>query len=404
MELESRLREIGYGISGLAATGEEAIARAEKTKPDLVLMDIMLKGDMDGIEAASQIESLYHLPVIYLTANTDPVTIQRAKLSSPFGYLIKPFEEEALKVTIEMALYKHQMETKLRQSESWLNTMLKSVSEAIIAADSHRRITFLNRAAEDITGWSEQNARGKMMSAVFNIDSYELLGLDRLDLLSPINEHAILVDKQGERIPIEYSSTPIEDDEGVVWGDITTFQDISERLETQKRIQHLATHDVLTELPNRYLFNDRLQQAIAKARREETHVVVMFLDLDGFKEANDKFGHPTGDRILKMVGSRMKSSLREMDTISRLGGDEFGIILENTNSREKAAIIAQKLLESFREPFRLQDLEFSVSASIGISLFPQDGRDGETLLNNADAAMYVGKNSGKNKFEFFSDM
>lgn len=403
MELESRLREIGYGISGLAATGEEAIARAEKTKPDLVLMDIMLKGDMDGIEAASQIESLYHLPVIYLTANTDPVTIQRAKLSSPFGYLIKPFEEEALKVTIEMALYKHQMETKLRQSESWLNTMLKSVNEAIIAADSHGRINFLNRAAEDITGWSEHTARGKLMTAVFNIDLYELHGFERLNLLSPINEHAILVDKQGNRIPIEYSSTPIEDDEGVVWGEITTFQDISERLETQKRIQHLATHDVLTELPNRYLFNDRLQQALAKAKREETHVVVMFLDLDGFKEANDKFGHPTGDRILKMVGSRMKSSLREVDTISRLGGDEFGIILENTDSREKAAIAAQKLLDSFREPFRLQELEFSVSASIGISLYPQDGIDGETLLNNADAAMYIGKNSGKNKYQFFGN-
>jgi len=402
MELESRLQEIGYGISGIAATGEEAIKKAAETKPDLVLMDIMLKGKMDGIQAAQRIESQFQLPVIFLTANTDPATIQRAKLSSPFGYLIKPFEEEAFKVTIEMALFKHHMETKLRQSESRLKTMLKSVGEAVIATDAQGQITFLNRSAEEITGWKEQFAKGEKKDTVFNIVSAKSDVSLKTGILSPFKEYTLLIGKDGDRVPIEHSSMPIVDDEGMVWGEITTFQDVSERLEIEKRIQHLATHDALTDLPNRYLFNDRLQHAVAKAKRDSLRLVVMFLDLDGFKTANDRFGHPTGDIILKQVGERIKAALREADTVARLGGDEFGIILENISQQENASVAAQKILDSFIPPFSVGDIEFSITASIGISCFPFDGSDGESLLSRADMAMYSAKNSGKNRFEFHS--
>lgn len=401
MELDARLRELGYGVSDTASTGEEAIIKAGDTRPDLVLMDIMLKGNMDGIEAAHQIEARFHLPVIYLTANTDPVTIQRAKLSGPYGYLIKPFEEEALKITIEMALYKHSMETKLRQSESRLNTMLKSVSEAVIATDNEGCIIFLNRTAEEITGWEDHDARGVKKTAVFNLDPSSTANIDGLGILSPFKEYTILIGKHGVRIPIEFSSSPIVDDEAVTWGEITTFQDVSDRIKTEKRIKHLATHDALTDLPNRYLFNDRLKLAIAKAKREDKNVVVMFLDLDGFKTANDRFGHPTGDRMLKMVGSRMQSSLREVDTVARLGGDEFGIILEDASSRENAAIAARKILDAFVEPFIADGIEFEISASIGISIYPEDGLDRDELLKNSDEAMYRAKNAGKNRFEYY---
>src|SRR5512140_1293632 len=166
-DIMTRLKNLGYGVVGSAASGEDALRLALDTRPDLVLMDIMLKGDMDGIEAAHHILDRLDIPVVYLTAYADEKTLQRAKVTEAFGYLLKPFEERELHITIEMALFKHQMERKLRESEQWLSAILRSVADAVIATDTHGRIRFLNPIASALTGWSLADAVGKPLAEVF---------------------------------------------------------------------------------------------------------------------------------------------------------------------------------------------------------------------------------------------
>ncbi|MGD9374733.1 MAG: response regulator [Anaerolineae bacterium] len=167
LELEDRLRLLGYTVAGIVASGEAAIARAQETQSDLVLMDIRLRGGMDGVEAAGEIRRRWGIPVIYVTAYADDQTLQRAKRTEPYGYIIKPFEERELHTTIEMALYKHQMEARLRESEEWLSTTLRSIGDAVIATDGQQRVSFLNPVAETLTGWTQPEALGQAVSQVF---------------------------------------------------------------------------------------------------------------------------------------------------------------------------------------------------------------------------------------------
>jgi CheY-like chemotaxis protein len=161
LELRSRLEETGYNVVGYAPSGFEAVKKAEEFHPDLIMMDIRLKGEMDGIDAAARIKNELDIPVIYLTAHTDDDTLQRAKFTEPYGYVIKPFEERELFSTIEMALYKHGMEKKLKESRHWLSTTLKSIGDALIATDSKGTVKIINHVAEDLTEWNYDEAYGR---------------------------------------------------------------------------------------------------------------------------------------------------------------------------------------------------------------------------------------------------
>jgi len=183
---------------------------------------------------------------------------------------------------------------------------------------------------------------------------------------------------------------------------IGTVQDITERMQIQERLQYLAHHDALTELPNRVLFLDRLDQALARAERRRRIVGVMFLDLDRFKNINDTLGHDVGDRFLKVMATRLKGCVREGDTVARLGGDEFAVLLEEIAEPGDAAAVADKILSAFSQPFGLEGREFSITPSIGVSLYPNDGADATALLKNADAAMYRAKDLGRNHYQFYS--
>jgi CheY-like chemotaxis protein len=169
LEIVDRLKNIGYQVPESASTGEEAIQKASEIRPDLVLMDIKLKGEMDGIEAAEQIRSRYGIPVVYLTAYADNDTLQRAKIAEPFGYLLKPFEERELHTNIEMALYRSKMEKRLMESEQWLSTTLKSIGDGVIATDEQSSITFMNAQAESVTGWKQEDAVQQPLSNVYHV-------------------------------------------------------------------------------------------------------------------------------------------------------------------------------------------------------------------------------------------
>ena len=238
LDICAGLRALGYEVVGVAATGEEALALAAAERPDLVLMDIRLRGRMDGVEAARRIRESSDVPVVYLTAYADEATLQRAKAAEPFGYVLKPFEERELRTTVEMALYKSRMEARLRESERWLATTLRSIGEAVIAADEGGLVRLLNPAAERLTGWGQDEAAGRALSEVLVL-SDETTGepvacpgrraLDAGAAPAELKAGALLSAKDGGAKPIEFSACPITDDKGGVGGAVVVFHDVSER-------------------------------------------------------------------------------------------------------------------------------------------------------------------------------
>src|SRR5574341_1670289 len=167
--IRRKLQKLGYSVPSTASRGEEAIKKVEENNPDIVLMDIVLQGEMDGIEAAEQIRARFNIPIVYLTAYSDIKTLERAKVTEPFGYIIKPFKERELNINIEIALYKHRMERKLKESKEWFTTTLKSISDAVIATDSSGCVKFMNPVAQSMTGWALEEAYGKPLKDIFNI-------------------------------------------------------------------------------------------------------------------------------------------------------------------------------------------------------------------------------------------
>jgi diguanylate cyclase (GGDEF)-like protein len=198
-------------------------------------------------------------------------------------------------------------------------------------------------------------------------------------------------------------SAPLVDSKGRYRGRIWYFRDITDHKVAEERVQYLAYYDALTELPNRTLLQDRLTKALASARRQKDKVALLFLDLDRFKNINDSLGHSIGDLLLQHVAERLKRSAREQDTVARLGGDEFLIVLTGVKDIADAAVAAERIMDTMTAEFVVQGHSLGVSCSLGISIFPEHGTDGETLIKNADAAMYSAKDNGRNNFRFFTE-
>lgn len=236
-DIKNCLEGLGYIVPDVVFTGREAIQRAAELRPDLVLMDIVLKGEIDGIETAAEIRKHYNIPIVYLTAYEDDRTLKRAKLTEPLGYILKPFEERYLRSSIEMALYKHEMETKLKENERWLGTILKSVGDAVIVADTGGRVKFMNPVAEALTGWKLEEVSGRMVDDVFVIldeDTREAIEnpiekVLRENIVIARSNHSVLVSKSGKEIAIDHSSSPLRDEKGRLTGAVLIIQDITER-------------------------------------------------------------------------------------------------------------------------------------------------------------------------------
>ena len=247
MDIKHRAEGLGYSVTGITPSGEGAIQKATETMPDLVLMDIVLKGDMDGVEAAQRIRDSLDIPVVYLTAYSDEKTLKRAKVTEPFGYIIKPFEDRELHSAVEVALYKHKMESKLKESEKWLSTTLESIGDAVIATDENGKIKFMNPVSMDITGWGENEAMGKDLNEVFNITkegsgapidtpvSNVIDSNQTIDLKQP----TILLTKDNKKVPIDDSTAPIMDKAGNIIGVALVFRDITERRKAEKEREEL---------------------------------------------------------------------------------------------------------------------------------------------------------------------
>lgn len=216
--LRIKLKKMGYIVISTASSGDEAIKKTEEYLPDLVLMDIVLQGEIDGIEAARQIRTNFNIPVIYLTAYSDEKTLLRAKITEPFGYIIKPFKERELQVAIEISLFKYDMERKLKEKNEWFSVTLNSISDGVIATDSKGCVLFMNTIAQSMTGWELDMAEGKPLKEVFNIT----------EKIGTVNE-TLLLQPDGTRIPIDISTNPIKDDKGNILGVAMVFRILEPR-------------------------------------------------------------------------------------------------------------------------------------------------------------------------------
>jgi diguanylate cyclase (GGDEF)-like protein/PAS domain S-box-containing protein len=300
-------------------------------------------------------------------------------------------------------------EAELFREKERASVTLNSIGDAVLSTDILGHVTYLNVVAEKLTGWTSAEAVGKPLGKVFQI----LDGATRESVSDPLEAaiqenktvkltpNCILIRKDGSEFPIEDSAAPIHDHSGVVTGAVVVFRDVTLARAMTAEMSHLAQHDILTDLPNRLLLKDRITQAIAAAIRNHTKVAVLFLDLDGFKDINDSLGHATGDSVLQSVAKRLLSCVRNSDTVSRQGGDEFVVFLSEIKDPLSAGIMARKILTAVNESFRFDQHDLQLTASIGLSTYPEDGQDVEELLKKADTAMYEAKKRGHNNYQFF---
>ncbi len=283
---------------------------------------------------------------------------------------------------------------------------LQSLAEAVIATDREGRIATLNRAAERLTGWTQGEVRGRALNEVlpcldeYSGDLLDPLAADR-DGHRPGPGEAFFFHRDGRSIPVEYTAAPRYGSDGRVSGFVLSLRNAAEKRLLAERLAHQATHDALTELPNRILFNERLERALAEAKETGRMVALLFLDVDGFKRVNDTLGHSTGDRVLVLIAERLRRTVRAADTLGRLGGDEFAVVLPGLRARQDALPVVHKIMAIFREPLVVALGEVSLGVSVGIAVYPEDGADGRTLVRVADAAMYEAKAGGKNAYRFF---
>ena len=526
-DLKRQLQGFGYNVESVVASGEQAISQAAEKMPDLVLMDIHLDGDMDGIEAAATIRARHQIPVVFLTAYAEDDTLRRALDSFPFGYLIKPCEGRELHATIQMALARRNDEMAIEQSEQRLKLALDAASlgvlewspgsnrltgdthlgtlfgnqaqpldepwevfinrideadrervgqaltskllsndavsvefrlagnaapirrmeahakaygegatvqrvvgilhdvtqrhqdeamlrqssvvfhttaEAIVITDASRRIVAINTAYTRITGYPESDVLGLDPDVLLRVspafETYEDSFKTGADGFWQGEVRCRRLD--GSAFPAWQSVSVVRDVNDKVTHFVTAFSDVTAIYDAQQKLQHLAHHDPLTGLPNRLLFEERLQYAIEQAMRNEQRCILLFLDLDGFKVINDTLGHAVGDELLRIVGDRLRSVLRSSDTIARLGGDEF-VVLAGSFNPDYAARLAEKILDQLRLPITVSGENLSVTGSLGIAVYPDNGADSQQLMRAADMAMYTAKAEGRNRFHFYTE-
>jgi diguanylate cyclase (GGDEF)-like protein len=290
------------------------------------------------------------------------------------------------------------------------SAVLNVTGDAVVGIDTLERVTFANKVALRLLAREASALLGIEFSQACPVYSlHTKTQLSNVAALVKPSEAAlktrdsVLVRSDGSEIPIEYSLCPLQDQRGKPAGAVFVFRDLSESLAMTERMSYLAHHDFLTDLPNRVLLNDRLSQCIVAAERHGRRLSILFLDLDGFKLINDSLGHSIGDELLKEVAQRLTLCVRRSDTVSRQGGDEFVVLLAEVSTAQDAAATAEKIRLALAAPYFIASHQLHVHCSIGISVFPDDGRDADTLIRSADIAMYHAKETGRNRVQFFEN-
>ena len=532
LNLQQRLLKLGYEVPAMAVSGEQALHFAQTLKPDLVLMDIHIQGEMDGIETAERIDQALKTPVIYLTAYSEEKTLARARITKPYGYLLKPFSERELHATIQMALERRRADIALNQSQArlslaleaanmghweldsrvdqeqtlyagqadrifgysqdifngtrdefiqlvhpedrakvdevldktllqnsvcdiefrsfqgndgprWLRlqgkvfknhdenvickiigmvqniterklaesrlmqaaTVFDTTQDGILILDQNRSVIAANSSFKSITGYSAEDMMGKLPYVLREA----IIGKKRVqELNSSLQKDGVwrgeinALKRSGEEFPALLTIAAVKEPSLHLSHYVLVTTDLTQIRRIEEKLHYLAHHDPLTGLPNRLLTIERLNQSLLHAKRRGEHTALLFIDLDHFKWVNDSLGHDAGDTFLKQTAERMQSCVRADDTVGRLGGDEFLIIIDPIERVEDLALLARKLINSISQPITVNGHTFSVTSSIGISISPDDATNSADLIRCADMSMYEAKERGRQNYAFYS--
>jgi diguanylate cyclase (GGDEF)-like protein/PAS domain S-box-containing protein len=410
-EIRAALASAASGTFDVEWVGQlsEGLARLRKGGIDAVLLSLSLP-DSQGIETFDKVFiAAPDVPILILGGNVSEALAKEAVQRGAQDYLLPDHLDYSLPRALRNAIERKSVEDALFVEKERAVVTLNSIGDAVLCTDISGKITYLNLVAETMTGWQREEATGKPLAEVFRIvdGATRKTARDPMEMAVEQNRtvgltvNCVLIRRDGFESAIEDSAAPIHDRAGHVIGAVIVFHDVSAARAMSIQMTHSAQHDLVTNLPNRLLLNDRITQAIALGRRRHRPIAVIFLDLDRFKYINDSLGHATGDKLLQSISRRLLASVRGSDTVSRQGGDEFVILLSEITHPEDAATSARKILLSLSAPCSIQGNDLHISGSIGISVYPEDGNDAETLIKNADTAMYHAKESGRNNFQFF---
>ncbi len=406
-----------------ALSGNEALGLLFDHDFALVLMDVQMP-DMDGFETADLMrgsEKTRQVPIIFVTAlNRERKYVFRGYESGAVDYLFKPIDPDILssKIRVFVDLYKNRKalseanrnlertvlelkhsQDEIIQEEERYRAVLEATPDPMVIRDLRGNINFINSAFTSNFGWTMDDIIAKQVRSFPEEAWQETQGMaEKIQKQKSFTGiETSHYTKSGRLMEVSVSGAVFNNSRGAPIGIVMHMRDISERKRQEETIKHLAFHDSLTNLPNRKLYMQHLSRDLERARREAEMLAVMFLDLDNFKVVNDSLGHDVGDKLLIEVARRLEGGLRKSDVVSRLGGDEFTILLPNLNNVDNALTAARKLIGALKDPFVVDGLKLIVKASIGVSLFPEHGDDPETLLKAADKAMYTAKNMGRNQ-------
>jgi diguanylate cyclase (GGDEF)-like protein/PAS domain S-box-containing protein len=387
----------------------EGLERLSKRGIDAVLLELSLP-DSHGIETFDKLFTVAPDVPILILGNGNEALAKEAVGRGAQDYLLAGhLDSYSLTRALRNAIERKAVEDALYVEKERAVVTLNSIGDAVLCTDMSGRITYLNLVAEAMTGWFREEAIGRPLAEVFRIidGGTRKTARDPMEMAVEQNRtvgltvNCVLIRRDGFESAIEDSAAPIHDRVGRVTGAVIVFHDVSAARAMSVQMTHSAQHDVVTNLPNRLLLSDRISQSISLARRQRKHLAVIFLDLDRFKYINDSLGHATGDKLLQFVSKRLLGGVRGSDTVSRMGGDEFVILLSEIAYPEDAAKSARKLLLLLSAPHFIEGNDLQIDGSIGISVYPEDGEDAETLIKNADTAMYHAKENGRNNFQFF---
>lgn len=406
--LREMLRDPGYEVRAVQScrAAEDFLG---DTPADIVLLDLGLP-DADGIESLQAVRSTAsRVPVVVLTGRDDEALAVQALNEGAQDYLVKgQIDARGLRRALRYARERQGMEEALYMEKERAEVTLNSIGDGVVRCDRNGKVTFINSAAQVMTEWSSAEAVGKYVGEVIRLKGDDAdvapgrpATAGKGNRVTQLDADCVLIRRSGAEVPIAGSLAPIRDRSGRASGEVMVFRDVSAARAQVEQMSHSAHHDFLTGLPNRMFFEDRLANAIAIAPRHRKKVAVLFIDLDGFKHVNDSLGHFMGDKLLQSVASRLLECVRGSDTVSRQGGDEFTVLLSEIEMPQDAAISARRMLAAIAEPHVIAEHELSVTGSVGISIYPDDGEDGRTLIQNADTAMYRSKESGRHTYQFF---
>lgn len=395
-DLRSTLEDLGYEVPAVLCSPDGAIQAARNGRVDLALVDVRLAGSMKGAELGKALASEVGIPIVYLTAMGDRATLDRIRHWGASGYLLKPFRPQELRAVITLALDAHRVRERLQSSEERYRILFQENVAGVLRKSEDGTILECNEAFCEILGYdSPTELVGRPAEILYPEPEDREHFLEELHGNGKVRNLELRMRRRdGTPVWVLDNATLVREPESDSRVVLSTVLEISERKSLESSLKKLAYHDPLTGLPNRRHLEEKAPQILALADRREGRLALFFLDLVGFKQVNDTWGHRTGDRVLVEVGHRLTDELRAADAVARVGGDEFAVLLAEVDDIPGVRKAARRLIERLEEPMEVNGIEVRVGARLGVALFPEHGEELEELLIRADRAVAQAKGQG----------